>query len=232
MADRASPCSAEKRHLRSTSSDRIHHAPRMHCMLTATEQPHHSVSLSNRCSTAAAGRTALVVCNKGAKLLYVPLCWPSSLFTPFFPLSIANPSFQQGSGEPRRLPVERFAPGSWRFLSQLSLLVIPFRIRAVDLVCLLCFPYPLLYQGTWTRSLQMLLGRRWAVLGAGASVPATSPPCFRQFGGFPWLQKQHLMAPSAPLPPGRLWTLEPHLPVVSLPLRKGRSLAPGTFLPP
>ena len=98
MADRASPCSAEKRRLRPASSDRIHHAPRMHCMLTATGQPHHSVSPGNCCFTAPAGRTTLVVCNKSAKLHHVPLRWPSSLSAPFFPLSTADPFFSRGRG--------------------------------------------------------------------------------------------------------------------------------------
>ena len=98
MVDRAPPCSAEKRRLRPASSDHIHHPPRMHCMLTATGQPHHSVSPRNRCSTVPEGRTALVVCNKSEKLRYVPLCWLSSLSAPFFPLSTTNPSFSRGRG--------------------------------------------------------------------------------------------------------------------------------------
>ena len=96
MADRAFPCSAEMRRLCPASSDRIHHAPHMHCMLTATGQPHHSASPSNRFSTTPAGRTALVVCNKSAKLRYVSLCWPSPLPVLLFSLSTANRFFSRG----------------------------------------------------------------------------------------------------------------------------------------
>ena len=96
MADCASPFSAEKRRLRPALSDRIHHAPRMHCMLPSTGQPHHSVSPSNRCSTASTARIAVVVCNESAKLRYVPWCWPSSLPVSAFPLSTANPSLGRG----------------------------------------------------------------------------------------------------------------------------------------
>ena len=98
MADLASPCSAEKRRLRPASFDRIHHAPRMHCMLTSTGQPHHSVYPSIRCSTAPTARTAVFVCNESAKLRYAPWCWPSSLSVTAFPLSPANPSFGRGRG--------------------------------------------------------------------------------------------------------------------------------------
>ena len=147
MADCASRCSAEKRRLRPASSDRIHHAPRMHCMLTSNGQPHHSVSPSNRCSTAPTAHNAEVVCNESAKLRYALWCWPSSLSVPAFPLSTAHPSFGRGRGN-LAASMSRDSPTVRDGSSQLSSLVFLFRIRAVDLVCHLCFSHPLLHQ--WT----------------------------------------------------------------------------------
>ena len=123
---------------------------------------------------------------------------------PFLPSLHRQPFLRQGPGEPRRFQVERFAPGSWRLLSQFSSLVIPFRFRAVDLVYLLCFPHPLLYQWTWTRSLQVLLGRRWAVLGAGGGGPAGVASLFPAVREFP--------VATETAPPGSVCSLTPGSP--------------------
>ena len=221
MADRASPCSAEKRRLRPASSERIHHAPRMNCMLTSTGQPHRSVSPSNRCSTAPTARTAVAVCNENAKLRYVPWCWPSSLSVPAFPLSTANPSFIRGRGNlalpcrgihprfvvvPLTVVVARAPLPDPRGQPRLPLMFLPLSAAPVDIDAV---------------ALDVAGVTLSCVLGTRASVPAPSPPCFRQFGSFWWQQIQHFLAPSAPSPPGHVLTLELHLPMVSRPLLKG-----------
>ena len=201
MVDRASPCSAEKRRLRPASSERIHHAPRMNCMLTSTGQPHRSVSPSNRCSTAPTARTAVAVCNENAELRYVPWCWPSSLSVSAFPLSTANPSFGRGRGNlalpcrgihprfvvvPLTVVVARTPLPDPRGQPRLPLMFLPLSAAPVDIDAV---------------ALDVAAVTLSCVLGTRASVPAPSPPCFRQFGSFWWQQNTALPGSVCSLPP-------------------------------
>ena len=228
MADCASPCSAKKRGLHPASSDRIHSAQRMNCMLTSTGQPHHSVSQSNRCSTAPTARTAVVVCNESAESRYAPPEPPPSSS----PLFLSRPPTLPSAGaEGTSLLLCRgIRP---RFVVAPPPVFVCSSSESVRLISSASYASPSLNCTSGrihTRA--QCCGVTLGGVGGTSECPCAVAHLFSVVRDFPVAADTAPPGPVCCLPYGDLLTLEWHLTVVSRLLLRGRSPAMCPFPPP
>ena len=143
MAGCATSSTSEERCLSPSSPDCICHAPRMQNMPVST-RPYGSPTTP--CPRSIVARQPPQVARSWLSPMDARSCPALTDAAPL--LSLPHPSlvgslspplplFWPGAGGGSLPPGERFAPGSWRPLSQYCLLVVPSQLHAVDLVGLL-----------------------------------------------------------------------------------------------
>lgn len=149
MANRAPSSTVEKHCLRSTLSDYIRHASRMHSMPVSTRQPDHSSFPRNHCRTIPVGRVFLVVAHRCAGLPCAPWCCTPSLALSTFSTRVSPPTVPPPLTTDRErlaAPGPRNSPAGSCWPSPRTVRSWPLCGYARSLICLLKSPPPLLNQ--------------------------------------------------------------------------------------